>query len=190
MKEISRFSLCIVVMVVSLTLCAAQEQVEISTNPPPPMIKLPIVKEVGSVQVVYNARTDKTIVQTHFVQVQGDWRHGILMQASFDSPGKIVIKPSKVTLTFSSAADTRVYADHRQLKISLDGEQTLSEVARYERGNTNGAVYLITVKQEIPYDLFLRICDAKSVKIQTGPTEFALRNSDLSALRDVAKAIE
>ena len=154
------------------------------------MIKLPIVKEVGSVQVVYNARTDKTIVQTQFLQVQGDWRHGILMQASFDSPGKIVVKPSQVTLTFSSAADTRVYADNRQLKISFDGEQTLSDVARYERGHTNGAVYLITVKQDIPYDLFLRIGRAKRVKIQIGPTEFELRNSDLSALRDVARPIE
>jgi hypothetical protein len=46
------------------------------------------------------------------------------------------------------------------------------------------------VEQDIPYDLFLRIIAAKSVRLQAGPTQFELRNRDLSAFRDVTRAIE
>jgi hypothetical protein len=60
------------------------------------------------------------------MQVQGDWRDGILMQARFESPGKSIVKPSLVTFRFSSATNTRVYADNREVTISLDGKQVFS----------------------------------------------------------------
>jgi hypothetical protein len=190
MNKFLKSWLCLVMVVLNAAICLAQDKVEISTNPPAPMVKLPVVKEVGKAQVVYNERTDKTIVQSPFLQVQGNWRNGILLRASFASSGKNIAKPSFITFTFSSAAGDRTYADNRKLKICLDGNQAFSDTARYEYGNTNGQVYLISVKQDVPYDLFLKIAGAKSVRMQIGPTEFELKESDLDALRDVKRAID
>lgn len=190
MNKFVRSSLCSVLLVLSAAICIAQEKVEISTNPPPVMVYLPIVKEVGKAQVVYNERTDKTIVQSPFLRVQGTWSNGILLRASFASPGKNVAKPSYVTLTFSTAAGDRTYADNRELKIFVNDKQALSDTARYESGNTNGEIYLISVKEDVTYDLFLKIAGAKNVKIKIGPTEFEMKESDLDALRDVKRAID
>ena len=190
MKEWANCSLYLVLLILGTGICVAQDRVEISTDPPPPMIKLPVVKEVGKAQAVYDERGDATIVQTRYLQVQGDWRNGILLRASFRSQGKNISKPSFVTFTFSSMAGDRTYADQRELKISLDGRPALSGVAQYVSGYTDGVVYSITVKQDIPYDLFLEIVSAKGVKIQLGPTEFELKESDVDALRDVRRAVE
>ena len=190
MSVFIRSSLCAVTLVLSAAICIAQEKIEISTDPPAPMIYLPVVKEVGKAQVVYNERANTTFVQSPFLRVQGDWQNGILLRASFASPGKNVAKPSFVTLTLSTAASNRKYADNRELKIFLDGKQALSDTARYESGNTNGEIYLISVKEDVPYDLFLTIVGAKIVTIKIGPTEFEMKESDLDALRDVRRAIE
>ena len=154
------------------------------------MLKLPVVRQVGTAEVVYNQRTDKTIVQTPFLQVQGDWHDGILLRVSFDSPGKSIAKPSFLTFTFSSAANTRVYADDRKLKIYLDGKEAFSDMAHYERGNINGVIYLVSVRREVPYALFLKITSLKNTRMQLGPTEFELKASDLEALRDIKRAIK
>jgi len=141
-------------------------------------------------QVLYNERSNKTIIQTSLLQVQGDWRNGTSLRAGFDVTGKDIAKPSTLTLTFFSAASDRTYADNRALKIFLDGKEVLSSVAHYVSGNTNGEIYLITVTQEVPYEMFLQLINSKSVKMQVGPTAFELRGSDLEALKDLKKMIE
>lgn len=190
MNTFIRSSLCAVTLVLSAAICIAQEKIEISTDPPAPMVYLPVVKEVGKAQVVYNEHIDKTIVQTPFLRVHGDWQNGILLRASFASPGKNVAKPSFVTLTLSTAASNRKYADNRELKIFLNGKQALSDTARFDLGHTDGKIFVISLKEDVPYDLFLSIVGAKTVKIKIGPTEFEMKESDLDALRDVRRAIE
>ncbi|HKO96593.1 MAG TPA: hypothetical protein VJU86_06365 [Pyrinomonadaceae bacterium] len=190
MKVLVRMWLCLCLLVMFSTLCVAQEKIEISTNPPPPMPQWPVIKEVGKAKALYNERGNKTIVQTGAIQVQGDWRNGLRFRAGFEVSGKEVVKPSDVTLSFFSASSDRTYADNRALRILIDGKEALSGVAQYKNGNTNGEVFLINVTQEIPYELFLRLVSAKNVKISVGPTEFALKDSDLEALKDLQRILE
>ena len=63
-------------------------------------------------------------------------------------------------------------------------------MAQYKNGNTNGEVFLITVTRDIPYEVFLRLVNAKSVKIWVGPTEFELKESNLAALKDLQRILE
>ena len=190
MNILVKISTGLCLLVLSSSLCVAQEKVEISTNPPAPMPQLPVIREVGKAKVLYNERGDKTIIQTSPIQVQGDWRNGIRLRVGFEVSGKEIVKPSHVTLSFFSAASDRTYADNRALKILIDGKEALSGEAHYKSGNTNGEVFLITVTQEIPYEMFLRIIKSKSVKMQIGPTEFELKEGDLEALKDLQRVIE
>ena len=190
MNVLFRISSCLCLLAIFSTICVAQEKVEISTDPPAPMPRWPVIKEVGKAKVLYNERGNKTVVQTAPLQVQGDWRNGIRLRAGFEVTGKEVAKPSDVTLSFFSAASDRTYADNRALKILIDGKEAVSSVAHYKSGNTNGEVFLITVTQDIPYEMFLRLINAKSVKMRVGPTEFELKDSDLEALKDLQRILE
>ena len=189
MSILDRISACLCLLVLFPALCTAQEKVEISTDPPAPAPQWPVVKEVGKAKVLYNERGDKTVVQNAPLEVLGDWRNGIRLRAGFEVSGKEIARPSGMTLSFSSAAGDRTYADNRALKILIDGKEALSGVARYESGNTNGEVFLITVTQDIPYEMFLRLINSKSVKMRIGPSEFELKEGDLEALRDLQRVI-
>ena len=189
MNILVRISARLCMLALFSAFCVAQEKVEISTDPPAPMPQWPVVKEVGKAKVLYNERGNKTVIQTSPLQVQGDWRNGIRLRAGFEVSGKEIAKPSNVTLSFFSAANDRTYADNRALKILIDGKEALSSVAHYKSGNTNGEVFLITVTQDIPYEMFLRLINSKSVKMWIGPTEFELKESDLEALKDLQRII-
>jgi hypothetical protein len=104
--------------------------------------------------------------------------------------GKNITKPPAITLTFHSVSNDRTYADNRAVSITLDGGKILSETARYNHGNTNGRIFLISVTQDIGYDMFLKILAAKKVQIQIGPAEFELKERDRIVLEDLKKLIE
>ena len=169
---------------------SSQDKVEISTNPPPPALSFPVVKELGKAKAMYNQRADKLITQTAPIPVWGDRRRNIGLQAEFVSSGKKLVKPSSITLRFFSHASDRTYADNRAVTIKLDGSEVLSETAHYEEGNTNGEIFLISVTQEVSYEMFSKILAAKKVEIKIGPTEFELNESGREALRDLKKLIE
>jgi len=190
MEKILRAWLCLTLLTVMGTICIAQDKPQVSTNPPPMAISLPVVKEVGKVKLFFDERNDKTIAQTSPLQVQGEWRNGIRLRGSFELPGKKLAAPSTVTLTLFSSANDRTYADNRALKVFLDDKQLLSETAQFERGNTNGEIFMISVKQDLPYDTFLKILNARKVRMQIGPAEFELKETDLEALRDLKRVIE
>lgn len=167
-----------------------QDKIEISTNPPPPAMSLPIIKQVGKAQAMYNERTDKAIAQTVPLRAAGDGRNGISLRAEFEVVGKKIQKPTTVKLTLYSTAADRAYADNRAVNILLDGQSALSDTAQFESGNTNGQVFLISVVQQISYDLFLKMLSAQKVEIKIGPTAFNLTENHLEALRDLKKLAE
>jgi hypothetical protein len=169
----------------------AQEKVEISPKPPPVMVVAPeSIKEVGKAQALYDWERNRTMVMISPLEVHNAEGNNIRMRAGFILSGKGIAKPPNITLTFFSYASERTYADDRALKIFLDGKEVLSSVAHYLSGNKDGKVYVITVTQEIPYEMFLRLINSKSIKMRIGPTEFELKQSDIEALRDLNKIIE
>ena len=191
MKQLAIFIGSLLVISASvLAQSASQDKVEISTNPPPPAMSFPVVKELGKAKAMYNERADRLIVQTSPIQVSGDWQNGVRLQAGFVSPGKKIAKPSTITLTFHSAANDRRYADNRAVRVKLDDNDVLSETARYEHGNTNGRIFLISVAQDVGYETFLKILTAKKVQIQIGSAQFELKEGDRKALEDLKKLIE
>ncbi|HEV8482162.1 MAG TPA: hypothetical protein VGV87_01280 [Blastocatellia bacterium] len=186
----------IVVLLLSIPFLAgpattwAQSKPEISTNPPPAAMSLPVLREVGKAKASYNERVDKVIVQTSPVQVSGDWRNGIRLRAGYESSGKQIAKPTSITLTFFSSATDRTYADNRAIQIAIDGQSVLSDTGKYDHGNTNGEVFLISVTQIISYDMFVKILAGRKVQMKIGPTEFELKTSDMETLRDLKTLIE
>jgi hypothetical protein len=169
---------------------ASQDKVEISTDPPPPAMSFPVVKELGKAKAMYNERADKLIVQISPIQVSGDWQDNVWLQAGFISSGKKITKPPAITLKFHSVANDRTYADNRAVSIMMDDSKILSETARYDHGNTNGSIFLISLTQDVSYEIFLKMVAAQKVQMQIGPTKFELKANGRQALEDLKNLIE
>ena len=150
----------------------------------------PVVKELGKAKARYNERADKLIVQTSPIQVSGDSQNDVRLQAGFILSGKKITKPQTITLTFHSTANDRTYADNRAVSVMLDDNKVLSETARYNHGNTNGSIFLISVTQDVSYETFLKIMAAQKVQMQIGPTKFELKANGRQALEDLKNLIE
>ncbi|HLM60065.1 MAG TPA: hypothetical protein VK308_04625, partial [Pyrinomonadaceae bacterium] len=161
-----------------------------STDPPAPLVRLPVLKESGQAKVTFNERKNEAISQTAFLRVFGKSLDGIGLVARFTSPGKIVAKPEKIILGISPAAKDRTYVDDRTVKIFLGKKQLLSSTSKFVSANSDGRIIVAALEQEIPYKDFIKLSKAKQVKMQIGPTEFELKESDIQAFSDLLKTIE
>jgi hypothetical protein len=92
-------------------------------------------------------------------------------------------------LAISSIATDRTYVDNRTLKIFLGKKQLLNSTSKFVSANTNGRIVLAALEQEIPFKDFIKLSKAQQVKMQIGPVEFELRESDLEAFRDLMNTI-
>jgi hypothetical protein len=168
----------------------AQEKIVISTDPPPAVARFPVLKVVGRAKVTYNSRKQESVAQTDFLHVFGTSLDGIVLWAGFTSQGKKVVRPENITLEILPAAKDRTYVDNRIIKIFLDGRIALDSTSTFVSANSDGSIIDASLKQEIPYELFIKLSKAKQITMQVGPTTFELKGSDIEAFSDLLKTIE
>lgn len=102
----------------------------------------------------------------------------------------MVTKPEKIILGISPAAKDRTYVDNRTVKIFLEKNQLLSSTSKFVSANSDGRIIVASLEQEIPYKDFVKMSKAKQIKMQIGPTEFELKESDIQTFRDLLNTIE
>jgi hypothetical protein len=190
MKQLLYFTFCFCLLLTCSTVIAAQEKVVVSTNPPPPFVRLPVLREVGQAKVTFNERKNEVIAQTAYLRVFGKPLDGIGLTARFATQGKKVTKPEKIILGISPAAKDRTYVDDRTVKIFVGKKQVLNSTSKFVSANSDGRVTIASLEQEIPYKDFVKLSKAKQIKMQVGPTEFELKESDIESFRDLLKTIE
>ncbi len=164
-------------------------------------------KYAGKIVSTYDKNKDKTIVLIQLMDVEDvedprpvgedtpsnprqQDRLGFTM--FFDYPGEKLATPQYVSIGFTYLAlEPRQYGDHL-LAAKVDGERiTLGKMqvlgtqevivrTAYKR-YTRRALELV-----IPYEQFLRLANAKKVKLKLGDIEFDLSKDHLEAVRDLA----
>jgi hypothetical protein len=109
----------------------------------------------------------------------------------FGYPGEVLITPQWVTLAFWSATENpQKYTDNK-LSVKVDGQwvelgtMKILNTTNYAR---RGKYPLIQESRElpIPYQQFLRLANAKKIKVKLGSEEFDLEKEHLEAIRDLA----
>jgi len=139
-------------------------------DPPPPFVRLPVLREVGQAKVTFNERKNEVIAQTAFLRVFGKSLDGIGLVARFATQGKKVTKPEKIILGISPAAKDRIYVDDRTVKIFLGKKQVLNSTSKFVSAYSDGRATIASLEQEIPYKDFVKMSKAKQIKMQIGPT--------------------
>ena len=121
----------------------------------------------------------------------------IWLTAYFVSPGKVLTKPQSVVIGFRSwTLDKTKYDNDRSLVINLDGASArLGQMELLERRldpnmQLNDHRYFVeSLEMPLPYETFLRITNAATVKLTVGGTEFLLADENLEAFRDLLSRI-
>jgi hypothetical protein len=115
---------------------------------------------------------------------------GIGLRAWFTSPGQKVEQPQFVTFTLFTAWKDRTYLDDSTFKVWVDDNLIIDSASKL--GGTKSDIYYIHAifHQEIPYKDLITISQAKKIKMQVGPTQFDVSESDIDLFRDLFKPIE
>lgn len=150
----------------------------------------PIIKSVGEAKVRYDGKQSTAEVGPLTVRGVSNTSGSILLTAWFASPGESVIAPTSVTLRFHTFSAKRTYINDRSLKIYVDGQELLSAETKLDDAHQypSGGIS-VDLSHSMPYELFLRVAEAKKVKMKLGPTGFELKEDALAALRDLPKTI-
>ena len=177
-------------LLVLASVAAAQEKIEISTDPPPADARFPVLREVGTAKVLRFERNDQVISEAPFIRFRGIGEESLGVKARFTSAGKTVLKPSEIQLVIYPFGTDRKYVDDRTIKIVADGKEILNSKTKFQRANTDGTHIMAELLQLIPYDDFVKISQAKQVRIQIGPSMVELKEADIAGFRDLLKTVE
>lgn len=110
----------------------------------------------------------------------------------FAYPGKALTTPKYVSVGFHYMAEHPEKYESRKLMAKIDGERVelgqMDEMAQRELVNMHGRpnYFQGLLEMTIPYELFLRLANAKKVKMKLGDFDFDLSKDHLNAIRDLA----
>lgn len=159
------------------------------------------VNHGGKIETAYDGFAHETVVSLKRMVVTCDGARGlkgafkklcISLRVSLHCPGRQLeyARRATLSLTFESKDwDARHPLDERQLSAVADGETLrLGPMELAAQGVGDGWLAegsKETLEVSLPYDTFLKLARAGSVKLSVGKTTFALHDKNLAALRDM-----
>jgi hypothetical protein len=198
-----RLQVKLVTSSILLCLCATLGWAQSAPAPPPKKD----YKYEGKIVSTYDKAKDQTLVLIQLMDVKDVEDPRPVTEDSFDKPrshdrlgftmffaypGETLATPRYVSIGFSyMALDPQRYKDH-VLTAKIDGERiTLGkmEVLRTQEVIVRTAYKRYTrraLELVIPYEQFLRLANARKVKMKLGDQEFDLSKDHLEAVRDLA----
>jgi hypothetical protein len=193
--------LLVVLFLLMMPVVPALAQNHDSLQPPPKKA----YKYDGKIVTTYDKTKDETLVLIQLMPIKSvedphdildhdaqhprDWSW-LALTMFFSYPGQTVVAPKAVSIGFLyEALEPKKYEGHT-LNVKIDGERvTLGEmqvldtklVKRQFEQYTRRSLELV-----VPYDLLLRLANAKKVKMTLGRFDFDLSKDHLEAIRDLA----
>lgn len=143
------------------------------------------------------SRNQTTVYLSQNLQVYSERDGGIMLFPHFvvsgnDASAPKLAKPKVVSLDFSSNSAKRMFPNNPKLVIYVDDEPLFSGTARTTNvmGSDAEKSFNEFLTQDISYDQFTRLADARSAKFILGTKEFELKPSHIGALRAMRSCIE
>lgn len=164
---------------------------------PSPLAPQPIKEPHQRISIKYEKSTDETVVQLNPILVSDEEYfasaylltvHNLFMQAYFTYPGKTPSAPASVIMSFVSLKHgERFYQKDRNLSFTVDGallEIGEAQVIQFQAMGDNVLKEVLSIA--VPYDNFMRLANAKKIKMKLGKTEWDLKKKHLKALSELA----
>jgi hypothetical protein len=140
----------------------------------------------GEIKVDYDRFEDLTTIRIRPMPLDPSITDGISISALFAFNGQTPPRREPITLQIISASDQWRYLYNRELILLVDGERMPMGMLARDFAVEQSGMFLESMSKIIPYDIFLRIANAKKVEGRIGRKEFEMTPDYLKAFRDLA----
>lgn len=183
--------------VASLT-CGLVTQAQNSSLSPPAKRKF---KHHIEIKTEYDQTKDETMVFTTLFTVQkpiysDKFSRGIRMSTYFIYPGRSFQTPRVIYLGFQVARYVHTYNEQYEDNFNLSFETDGTNIdlgamkvlqSSKDRKPSGDRLFIYTVTEtSLPYEEFLKLANARNVKMKVGNDKFELQNEALEVIRDFA----
>lgn len=148
-----------------------------------------VEKIIGKARVSHNAKTNQRVSQTEYIPIYSKKPTDIYMQAYFVTEGEKTL-PNIINLSIGPTSTDNSYSRNLKFKIKINGRTMFDKNSILENSTEDGKFFIVSLLQEIPYKLFLKMAKEKKVELQIGETTIILKKDVLQAFRDLLKIIE
>lgn len=176
----TRFALALAMLLFSVTVALAQNSV--------PKRKF---NHKVKIETSYDKFKDISSVETDYMKVFRGRQHYVSLAAGFRYTGFSLTTPRYVILFIGSESKEWKYLNPPDMLVIADGQRlnlgTMKRVdsdIRTFRGA--GTALFEYLSLAIPYESYLQVVNSRTVEMQIGEAEFALKEEHHEALRDLA----
>lgn len=149
-----------------------------------------IFKHDGKIETLFDETKNQTTIRLNEMKIFENESEilSMVVVGSFEGkkPGA---SPSELLFMFNANSKQRRYQVEPQLVITADGEVIRTrQMKNYGSRTENGRIIepLLTM---IPYDIVVKMANAKKVTLKIAATEYEMTANNLEALRDVASRL-
>jgi hypothetical protein len=165
-----------------------------SPPPPPPPPTGPVNEAVPSrAYINYSNSGGEIRVGTSYIQLRGDLYDGLILMPSFTVKGKVLKPPKSVRLQFISYFTDTPFQSMTTLRIVGDDklvfEGPLKIDSKSDATKMNPTMSEVA-EVDMPYRLFERLCQSKSVELSTGDRAVATPEDAMLKFRDIKKQVD
>lgn len=133
---------------------------------------------------LYLGKTD--VYLKNNMQLESEYRNGIMLAPYFQSPGDKVIAPETVLLNFIITVPPPMSLIAHQLKINVESQEIFAGEAT-DASVSYGTQYL---RFQLPYKGFLQLIKGKQVDVVLGGQKILLSADQVAALGSMQRCVE
>ncbi|MDQ3819832.1 MAG: hypothetical protein M3362_19455 [Acidobacteriota bacterium] len=152
------------------------------TFSPPPKRKY---KHADKIETTFDQAKNITTVRLGRMRVL-DTANFLELTLFYTYPGQTPATPKNVALGIMARTPDGHFSNKRELVVKADkyilkfGQMELLQNIPFGGGSTQ------VLATTVPYDVFLRIANAKNIEMKLGDVEFLIKDDQLEAIRDLA----
>jgi hypothetical protein len=185
------------ILLVTLVLGASCLRPESKAAPPPQSID-----HGGTIEAKYDGFTKETVIALRKMRISCEKNKTtkdtcISLAASLHAPGKQLdyVRSATLQIIFETKNwDSRHALDQRELAVVANGETLrLGRMGLVKQDvDTNRLIDVMreVLEVSVPYQTFQKIASAEYVEMRVGNSEFALREKNIAALRDLNNRVK
>lgn len=149
-----------------------------------------VIKQVRTAKSSYYSYLDKTVNQIEYLPLHKVGSSELTMVAYFEREGFTLRVPDKISFRLVVMSKDYSYTQNLTFRFFLDGKLFINTKSKFEGSQTDKGIVSTSLNQEIPYPLFVKISQAKKVRLQVGNTFFKLKENDIQSFRDLVELVE
>lgn len=146
----------------------------------------PAYKHDGKIDVTFDESKNETTVRLDTMKIYGGEAESLSMVVVGSYAGKTPQSPpSELLVVLSVSSNEKRFQFEPMLVITADGEIVRNRLTKKYASRVEGDRVIEPLFNMIPYDVLVKMANAKKVTLKIGVSEYEMTANNMEALKDV-----